>query len=80
MADPEDDIAIMGVVIKGPGLGGQVRGTFARFPTSSPKNINVVDCITAVPAGNAVTVEMKPSQADGSDVGATIDPLEVVIP
>ena len=79
-ADPEDDIAIRGIVIKGPGLGGQVRGTFALFPTNSPKNINVVDCIAAVPAGNAVTVEMKLSQSDGSDVGTGIDPLEVVIP
>lgn len=79
-ADPEDDIAITGIVTKGPGIGGQVRGTFALFPTNSVKNINVIDCIAAVPAGNAVTVEMKLSQADGSDPGAGIDPLEVVIP
>jgi hypothetical protein len=82
-ADPEGDLSVKGIVIKGPGIGGEVRATVALFPTTSTKNVNVIDCsatFTPVPAGNAAVVEMKLSQADGSDSDSLVDPWEVVIP
>jgi hypothetical protein len=82
-ADPDGDITVRGIVMKGPGIGGEVRATLALFPTNSVKNVNAIDCsalFTPSPAGNAAVVEMKLSQADGSDSGSAVDPWEVVLP
>lgn len=82
-ADPEGDLTVRGIVMKGPGIGGEVRATLALFPTNSVKNVNVIDCsaqFTPVPAGDASVVEMKLSQADGSDGDSLVDPWEVVLP
>jgi hypothetical protein len=81
--DPEGDLTVRGIVIKGPGIGGEVRATLALFPTTSTKNVNVIDCsaaLTPTPVGDAQVVEMKLGQADGSDPDSTVDPWEVVLP
>ena len=80
--DPDGDVTVTGIVMKGPGVGGTVKATVAIFPTNSVKNLNPGDCIAASgsSSGNAAIAEMSLAQSDGSDPGSVIDPWVVSIP
>jgi len=83
--DPADSdvthITVTGIVIKGPGVGGDVHGTLAFGPAFDvKKNLNLIDCVLPTAAGNASLASLIISPADGSDVGTTVDPLTVTIP
>ena len=80
--DPDGDVTVTGIVMKGPGVGGTVKATVAIFPTNSVKNLNPIDCIVASgsSSGNASIAEMSLAQSDGSDLGSAIDPWVVSIP
>ena len=83
-ADPDaTHISIKGIVIKGPGLGGDVRATLRLFPTSSTKNLNVLECTDTNVANDsteASIAELSITQADGSDGDTAVDPWTVSIP
>ena len=77
-------ITVRGIVIKGPGVGGDVSGTLAFGAAFSPtKNVNLLDCTadgTPPAAGNASLGSLIISPADGSDPGVLVDDLTVSIP
>ena len=77
-------ITVRGIVIKGPGVGGDVSGTLAFGAAFAPtKNINLLDCTadgTPPAAGNASLGSLIISPADGSDPGVLVDDLTVSIP
>lgn len=80
-------ITVKGIVIKGPGVGGDVKAVFAFGATTSVKNVNLLDCVAnpsattlANPAGVASLAELDLTQADGSDAGTGVDPLTVSLP
>jgi hypothetical protein len=87
-SDPADTdithITVTGIVIKGPGVGGTVGGTLAFGASYAPtKNLNLLDCTadgTPPAAGNASLASLIIQAADGTDAGATVDPLTVTIP
>jgi len=79
--DPDvTHITVRGIVIKGPGVGGDVHATFAFGAAFSSKNVNLGDCIATTAAGNASLAALLITPADGSDVGTTVDPLTITIP
>ena len=80
--DPDGDVTVTGIVMKGPGLGGTVKASLSIFPTNSVKNLNPIDCIVASgsSSGNASIAEMSLAQSDGSDLGSAIDPWVISIP
>ena len=77
-------ITVRGIVIKGPGVGGDVSGTLAFGAAFAPtKNINLLDCTadgTPPAAGNASLGSLIITAADGSDAGVLVDDLTVSIP
>jgi hypothetical protein len=81
-ADPDiTHITVSGIVIKGPGVGGDVSGTFGFGAAySEKKNLNLLDCTENPAAGNASLGILLINPADGSDVGTAVDPLTVSIP
>jgi hypothetical protein len=79
--DPDiTHITVDGIVIKGPGIGGDVSAVFAFGAAYSTKNVNLTDCTAGTAAGNASLAALLIDQADGSDVGTGVDPLVVSIP
>lgn len=84
LADTEAfHVTVRGIVIKGPGLGGDVRATLRLFPTSSTKNLNVLECTDTNVANDsteASIAELSITQADGSDGDTAVDPWTVSIP
>jgi len=79
-ADPTH-ITVTGTVIKGPGVGGTVSAVFAFGASYAPtKNINLGDCIANPSLQNASLGSLIISAADGTDAGATVDPLDITIP
>jgi len=86
-ADPDvTHITVVGTVIKGPGVGGDVKSTFGFGAAFTSKNLNLLDCVNDnsdpnnARQGNASLAALIISPADGSDVGVTVDPLTVSIP
>ncbi len=84
-ADPDaQDITVKGIVIKGPGVGGDVAAVLNFFPTNSAtKNLNVLECLDANigdDALNASLAELIITQSDGSDVGAAVDDWTISLP
>ena len=77
-------ITVRGIVIKGPGVGGDVSGTLAFGAAFAPtKNINLLDCTadgTPPAAGNASLGSLLIQPADGPDAGVAVDDLTVSIP
>ncbi len=76
-------ITVKGIVIKGPGIGGDSSAVLNFFPTSSIKNLNVLECVDADVTDDAVEAslaELTIQQADGSDVDAAVDPWVISIP
>ncbi len=85
-------ITVKGIVIKGPGIGGDVSAVLNFFPTSSVKNTNVLECVDAdvtndddpvtpgVQILEASLAELTITQADGSDVGTSVDDWLISIP
>jgi hypothetical protein len=88
--DPADSdvthITVVGTVIKGPGVGGDVHSTFGFGATFSNKNLNLLDCVNDNTdnqnprQGNASLASLIISPADGSDVNLLVDPFTVTIP
>lgn len=74
------NITVKGIVIKGPGLGGDTNATLSFFPTNSIKNLNALDCTGNPSLGTASLAELHIQQADGPDADALIDPWTVTIP
>jgi hypothetical protein len=81
-ADPDiTHITLDGIVIKGPGVGGDVSATFAFGASYAPtKNLNLLDCTATTAAQNASLASLIISPADGSDVGTVLDDFVVTIP
>jgi hypothetical protein len=86
-ADPDvTHITITGIVIKGPGVGGQVDSTAAFGAAFNPKkNLGLLDCVansTTTPAwdGSASLGQLIIQAADGPDAGTTPDPWLITIP
>jgi len=81
-ADPNPtNFTINGIVIKGPGVGGDIATTLSFFPDlASPKNLNFTDCLANPATGNAVLAQLLVLPSDGADAGTALDPLAVTIP
>ncbi len=76
-------ITVKGIVIKGPGLGGDVSAVLNFYPTSSVKNTNALECVDADVTDDALEAslaELTVQQADGSDVGTAVDDWLISIP
>jgi hypothetical protein len=73
-------VTVDGMVIKGPGLGADSHSTFDFWPTTSTKNIDVLDCAGAPPLGTASLAELRIAAADGSDADAVADTWDISLP
>jgi hypothetical protein len=83
--DPLDpnptNFTIDGIVIKGPGVGGDIGTTLSFFPDlSSTKNLNFTDCLANPATRNASLAQLLVLPSDGADAGTALDPLAVTIP
>ncbi len=83
-ADPDPThYALLGLVTKGPGAGGEISGTVRLVPTTSVKNINPGECSdpdVTDDSNNASLAEMALTLADGADQNTAVDPWVVTIP
>lgn len=73
-------ITVSGIVIKGPGVGGQVDATLAFGASFSTKNVNLLDCVANPAAKNASLAQLIIKAADGTDAGTGLDPWLITIP
>ena len=83
--DPLDtnpaNFTLSGIVIKGPGVGGNVSATLQFFPNLlDPKNLNIADCVANPATRNAVLASLGITQSDGSDAGTAVDVWSITIP
>jgi uncharacterized protein YfcZ (UPF0381/DUF406 family) len=75
------NFTISGIVIKGPGVGGDTQATLQFFPDLlSTKNLNILDCTANPATQNASLADLDVSQSDGSDAGTALDNWLVTIP
>lgn len=83
-ADPDPThYALLGLVTKGPGIGGEISGTVRLVPTTSVKNINPGECSdpdVTDDSNNASLAEVALTLADGPDQNTAVDPWIVTIP
>ena len=83
-ADPDPThYALLGLVTKGPGAGGEIHGTVRLVPTTSVKNVNPGECSdpdVTDDSNNASLAEMALTLADGADQNTAVDPWVVTIP
>ncbi len=84
LADPNaQHITVKGIVIKGPGIGGDVNAVLNFFPTNSVKNLDPLECVDANVSDDALEAslaELTITQADGSDGDAFVDNWVISIP
>lgn len=82
LADPDPyDLVASGLVIKGVGVGGNVHAVVSIYPDlTSPKNLNITDCIANPALGNATLAVMTSTPTDGSDADADVDLWTVSLP
>jgi len=82
--DPADPVAtnfeVKGFVIKGVGVGGEVHAVVNLAPASSPKNLNLLDCLANPAVGNASLAALTSTPADGSDADTAVDAWTVTLP
>jgi len=84
-ADPDTShFSVHGVVIKGPGVGGDVSATIRLWPTADvKKNLNAGECTDADVTDDALNAsigQVAITLADGSDQDTSADPWVVSIP
>lgn len=77
-ANPQH-ITVEGIVIKGPGLGGDSSAVIDFYPTTSTKNINVINCAVPLTPGG-ILAEVRVIGADGTDADLLVDNWDVTIP
>jgi len=81
-ADPNPtNFTIKGIVIKGPGVGGDLTTTLSFFPNlADTHNVNFLDCVANPATRNGSLASLFILPSDGSDAGTAVDPLAVTIP
>ena len=84
IAGTASDLSVSGIVIKGPGIGGDVSASITFYPTNSTKNVDPIGCtdgvgLDSIP-GNTDLKELWLYAIDGPDADSVVDPWSITIP